>query len=242
MNNQYVRLQKYLAERGIGSRRCCETYIAEGRVKVNDKITVKPGSRIDPYRDKVMFDGKIVPSVSSSRRTIMLYKPRGYICSASSKQGRTVYELLDEISERLVPVGRLDKDSEGLLLMSNDGGLINRLTHPRFQQEKTYHATVSGNLDDLILKTLQSRLIIDGYRIQPAKVMLLSKSEEKGRYILEFILKEGRNRQIRKMCEQAGLKVLRLLRVKIKNLALSGLKAGKWRDLTRRELADLLQN
>ena len=149
-----------------------------------------------------MFDNKIVSPDTPSHRTIMLYKPRGYICSASAKQGRTVYELINKINEQLVPVGRLDKDGEGLLLMSNDGNLINNLTRPRFQQEKTYHTTVSGDLDDRILKTLQSRLLIDGYRIQHAKVTILSKSQEAGHYILEFILKEGRNRQIRKMCEK----------------------------------------
>lgn len=234
-----IRLHKFLAERGLGSRRRCEQYIADGRVAVNGKTVAVQGARIVPAHDTVTFDGKPIEKDKPTSRTIMLYKPRGYICSASPRQGRTVYDLIKGINERLVPVGRLDKDSEGLLLMSNDGDLVQRLTHPRFDPEKTYRVTVSGKVDGETLRKLRSRLVIDGYRIQPARARMLKDGGNPERHIIEFALKEGRNRQIRKMCEAAQLKIHRLVRVRIKGLALSALTPGRWRDLSDREVAEL---
>lgn len=264
MQNKGIRLQKFLAERGVASRRTCGQYVAAGRVRVNGTIVTQPGIRVDPEKDKVTLDGRVISKRREAHRTILLHKPRGYVCSTFSKQGRTVYALIRDVKERLVPVGRLDKNSEGLLLMSNDGELVNRLTHPRFGQEKTYRVTVSGKVDAVVLKKLRSRLVIDAYRIQPTKVKLLRKvadpdssgddvgsadpdshvhgdvgSADPERFLLEFVLKEGRNRQIRKMCKQAALKVYRLVRVKIGNLALARLKPGQWRDLDNRELEKL---
>ncbi len=241
MNNNVtsIRLQKFLADRGIASRRQSAQYISDGRVKVNGKLTTEPGMRIDPAKDKIVFDDQPVSQTRESFRTIMLYKPRGYLCSTSSAQGKTVYELISGIKERLVPVGRLDKNSEGLLIMSNDGHLVLHLTHPRFEQEKTYHATVSGEMNDQTLAILRSAMVIEGYKIRPATVKLLRESEKPGRFMLEFVLKEGRKRQIRHMCENANLTIHRLVRVKIKNLSLGGVKPGKWRDLTAEELRSL---
>ena len=240
MEEEGIRLQKFLAERGVASRRKCAEHILAGRVRVNGRVVREPGFRVDAEDDGVSFDRHKLGPQREVCRTILMNKPRGYICSAVAGQGRTVYELLgDSIDERLVPVGRLDKNSEGLLLLSNDGNLINRLTHPRFRQEKTYHITVSGALDRRAMQKLRSRLIIDGYRIHPVAVRILRKDEDSRRVVLEFILMEGRKRQIRKMCEAAGLKVHRLVRVGIRTLSLRGLRPGKWRNLTAGELASL---
>ncbi len=241
VNNTTIRLQKFLADRGIASRRHAVSYITSGRVKVNGTPALEPGTRIDPAKDKVTLDDRPLERGREPLRTIMLHKPREYICSTSSIQGPTVYELISGIKERLVPIGRLDKNTEGLLLMSNDGDLINHLTHPRFEQDKTYKATVSGKVDNTVLKTLRSPMSLGYDRpIRPAVVRLISNNSKIDRSVLEFILKEGRKRQIRLMCEQVDLKVHRLIRTKVKTLSLTGLQQGKWRDLTKHEL-DILR-
>jgi len=227
-----IRLQKYLSERGIASRRKCAEIVHQGRITVNGHKIAEPGFHVNPVRDTVYIDGNLVSHAQEHKRTIVLYKPRGYICSASNIDGKTVYELIGNIPERLVPVGRLDKDSEGLLLMSNDGDLISKLTHPRYEHEKTYEVTVSGTVNHQVIKLLQSRMMIDGYKIHPVKVKYLSRIPGSSFSLLEFRLKEGRNRQIRKMCEQAGLAVCRLVRTKAGNIGLKGLKPGKWQELT----------
>lgn len=234
-----IRLQKVLAERGVASRRHCALVIADGRVAVNGQVVTEPGTRVDPSSDTITLDGGPLPRVKPESRTILLNKPRGYICSTSSREGRTVYDLVPNTAERLVPVGRLDKNSEGLLLLSNDGDLVNRLTHPRFGQEKTYRVTVSGSPTEATLARLRSRMVIDDYRIQPAVVNCLRPAEKAERAILAFTLTEGRNRQIRKMCATAGLRIHRLVRVSIAGLTLAGLDTGQWRDLTRTEVRRL---
>ena len=223
-----IRLQKFLAQRGIASRRSSANIIQEGEVTVNGEVILEPGFHINPEKDVICINGKKISSEIEKRRTIILYKPRGYICSTSDKNGRTVYELIKGISERVVPVGRLDKESEGLLLMSNDGDLILKLTHPRYGHKKTYEVTVSGLVDEKILKKLQSAMVIDDYTIRPVNVQVLEKN--KSETVLLFVLEEGRNRQIRKMCEQTGLTVTKLIRTKIGDLTLAGLKPGEWRD------------
>ena len=142
-----VRLQKYLSERGAASRREAAVLICAGHVSVNGRVVLEPGCRVTPGRDLIALDGRILSEVRPAFRTIMLNKPRGYVCSRSAKQGRSVLELAAAVSERLVPVGRLDKDSEGLLLLSNDGALTLRVTHPRYGHVKRYHVTVSGRVD-----------------------------------------------------------------------------------------------
>ncbi|MBM4142705.1 MAG: hypothetical protein FJ225_03795 [Lentisphaerae bacterium] len=389
MSSRAIRLQKYLAERGVASRRACEALMAAGRVTVNGEVVTRPGTRVDPDRDAVTVDGTPL-AAAPKRRTIMLYKPRGYICSASAKQGRTVYELLPEglhptrnlasrqsspggprpthggprpthggprpthggprppgaggqeaapelplpapggrgppdaarPREGLVPIGRLDKDSEGLLLMSNDGELVHRLSHPRFEHAKTYRVTVSalpggragppdppeteqsrgpdsarpafagklrrgkpealpypsstpstgrarapsfarsasegkphapvsgrprptgedvdtarGVVTDEMLQRLRQPFVLDGYRTRPTDVRVIGPG-----LVLEFVLKEGRKRQIRRMCEHVGLRVERLMRVGVGPLELGNLCPGRWRELSSREVEQLTES
>lgn len=240
--NKEIRLQKYLAERGVASRRHSAEMIAGGRIAVNGRTVTEPGFRIDPGSDTVSLDGDPLSADRERFRTIMMYKPVGVICSASEEQGRTVYEFLQGVKERLVPVGRLDKASEGLLLLSNDGELVNRLTHPRYGHAKTYRVTVDGRMNPGIVARLQSRMVIDGYRIQPVQVRFVERWALPDRFVLEFTLKEGRKRQIRQMCEQVDLRIVRLVRVSLGSLTLSGLKPGQWRDLTGEELQGLRQH
>jgi len=230
-----TRLQKYLSARGVVSRRRAAALIRAGQVLVDGEVITEPGMRIPPRASTVTINGVPVEGEFPPARTILLYKPRGFICSRSSSQGHTVCELFDPTEENLVTVGRLDKNSEGLLLLSNDGGLVNRLTHPRYGHRKTYRVTVSGQPGAAAMRVLRSTMDIDGYRIRPAEVKLLRKANREGRFILEFTLCEGRNRQIRRMCELAGLNVHRLVRTRMAGLSLKGLKPGQWRELTTAE-------
>lgn len=226
-----MRLQKYLAERGVASRRAVVDWIRAGRVSVNEKPALEPGLRIDPAVDRIAVDGREMPLEREARRTILLHKPRGYVCSTRSQGAPTVYDLLPEMTERLVPAGRLDKNSEGLLVLSSDGDLINRLTHPRFGHRKTYRVTVSGALDDRTLSSLRVPLDVDGYRTRPAEVRIVKAGERALRTIIEFTLSEGRNQQIRHLCERAGLRVHRLVRTSLGAWTLHGLKPGQWREV-----------
>ena len=233
-----MRLQKYLAKAGIASRRASEQLIRDGRITLNGTPVTTPGQSVSEGVDVVTFDGTLV-TLQTARRTILLYKPRGYICSASSAQGKTVLELVTDIEVRLFPVGRLDKDSEGLLLLTNDGELANQLTHPRYEQRKLYEVTVSGTVTEASLRILNRPMIIDAYEIQPAKVTILKTRRDSGRQVLLFELKEGRNRQIRKMCEAVELRIHRLVRTRLKDLTLGSLRPAQWRDLTEAEINDL---
>ena len=230
MDDNEIRLQKYISERGIVSRRKAAELICDGRITVNGEVVTVPGTRISGDV-KVTIDGKVVDGNIPDNRTIMIYKPRDYICSRATEQGATVYDLLDKADRKLVTVGRLDKNSEGLLLLSNDGDLVNRLTHPSYDHTKIYEVTVSGNLDELTIQKLQSRMIIDDYRIRPVKVTILPYKYKGNRYLLKFELKEGRNRQIRRMCDQVGLKIHRLVRTEFAGLNLGGLKSGQYKDV-----------
>lgn len=234
MKEETIRLQKFLSERGFGSRRGVVALIEGGRVTVNGDVVEERGARIIPGQDTVKVDAVAVAKEKPRSRTIMMYKPRGYICSRSSAQGKTIYDLLPPELAELKPVGRLDKDSEGLLLLSNDGALIERLTHPRFQRSKTYRVTVSGKPSPQALSKLRSRMVVDGYRIQPVEVVDVTAKADAGNRVLEFTLKEGRNRQIRKMCATVRLRIHRLVRVEIGGIAITG-KPGKWRELTAEE-------
>lgn len=235
MGNKTIRLQKLLSERGVASRRAAAQMIEAGRVRVNGDVVTEPGYRVAVGSDAVSADGATLPAGKEEARTIMLYKPRGYICSASARQGRTVYDLVRDVPERIVPVGRLDKNSEGLLLMSNDGDLIHELTHPRFDHAKTYEVTVSGTVARGTLRQLRSDMLIDGYRIRRTRVRRLRSAEDGKRTVLEFVLKEGRNRQVRRMCAAAGLRVHRLVRCRVGGLSVSGLQPGAWKNVDRSE-------
>lgn len=231
------RLQKILAQAGLCSRREAERWMLEGRVTVNGHVA-SPGDRADLQKDKIMVDGKPI-GVAEEKRYLMLYKPRGYVSTMKDERGRkTVADLVRDCHARVVPVGRLDYNSEGLLLMTNDGEFVHALTHPKHEVEKHYEVRVRGRLDHI--PRLSEPMEIDGYRIRPATVVVLEQDERSAK--LRLTIHEGRNRQIRKMCEQCGLEVRRLKRVAVGDLPLdSRLKSGAWRDLTPEELAYLQQ-
>ena len=229
-----VRLQKFLADAGLMSRRAAEAEITAGRVSVNGH-PAEIGMQVDPAADLVTYRGKKVVFSKKEHVYIMMNKPRGYLCSTEDDRGRKcVTDLLDGVNARVYPVGRLDLISEGLLLLTDDGELKNRLTHPSYSLPKVYRVKVGGEVSESQLMTLGSPLVIDGYKIRPVEVSM-GESDESGT-VLKMTLKEGRNRQIRKMCEQAGLTVKRLSRVSIGNLKLDGLPVGKWRYLDEREV------
>lgn len=229
------RLQKILAQAGLCSRREAEKWMLDGRVTVNGRAA-SPGDRADLRRDKVMVDGKPI-GIAEEKRYLMLYKPRGYVSTRKDERGRkTVADLVRNCGARVVPVGRLDYNSEGLLLLTNDGDLVHALTHPRHEVEKHYEVRVRGQLDNI--PHLSDSMEIDGYRIRPATVVVLEQDAQSAK--LRLSIHEGRNRQIRKMCEQCGLEVRRLKRVAVGDLPLDPrLKSGTWRDLTAEELAYL---
>ena len=232
---QPVRLQKFMADAGLMSRRAAEEEIRLGRVTVNGH-PAELGEKIDPAHDVVSYRGKrIVGSAGKEHVYILMNKPRGYLCATEDDRGRKcVTDLLNGVKERVYPVGRLDLISEGLLLLTDDGELKNRLTHPSTSPPKIYRVKVGEAVSDEQLTILRSPLVIDGYRIRPVDVVP-GESDESGT-VLKMTLTEGRNRQIRKMCEQAGLTVKRLSRLSVGKLKLDGLPVGKWRYLEDREV------
>lgn len=231
-----VRLQKMLADCGVASRRKAEEMISAGEIKVNG-VTAKIGDKVDPKKDKVSVKGKPLDSHVKAVY-IMLHKPRGFITTMSDEMDRRcVAELIKDIPERIYPVGRLDRDSEGMLLMTNDGDFANAMTHPSLHIPKTYRVTIHPSISEEQLTQIAVGIVIDGRKTAPAKVNVIS--QEAGRVVLEIVLYEGRNRQIRKMCEQLGLEVARLKRVAIGQLKLGMLQQGKWRALTSEEVKRL---
>ena len=226
-----IRLQKFFTDCGILSRRAAEAEIAAGRVKVNGE-RAEIGQKIDPSTDVVEYKGKVLSVSEKPRFTyIMLNKPRGYLSSVTDDRGRAcVTELVKDANLRLYPVGRLDMDSEGLLLLTDDGEFANQLTHPRHEIPKIYHVTLSKVLSKEELSALRAPMELDGYRLQPVSVKKLAPDT------IQMNLYEGRNRQIRRMCEATGLKVIRLQRIAIGDLRLGELPLGKWRELTPDEV------
>lgn len=229
------RLQKIIAARGLCSRRRAEELIRAGRVCLNGE-TASLGEKADPDRDQILVDGKLLPP-PGELRCLMLHKPRGYVTTMEDERGRkTAAQLVENCGCRVVPIGRLDMDSEGLLLFTNDGELLNRVLHPRHQVEKCYRVRVRGYTPQK-LELLKRPIVLDGYQIAPPQVRLLEAEGEKAR--LEIVIHEGRNRQIRRMCETASMEVLRLKRIREGKLSLGDLPSGAWRWLTREEI-DLL--
>ena len=229
------RLQKLLSARGVASRRKAEELIAAGRVTVNGRPAAL-GEGADPETDTVRIDGKPLPQVQKNVY-ILLNKPRGYVTTLSDEKGREdVTELLKDCDTRVYPVGRLDMDSEGLLLFTNDGEFANRLMHPSHQVEKTYGVLVTGfapGKEELLARPV----VLDGYRIRPPKVRLLEAKGDRAQILVT--IHEGRNRQVRRMCENAGLRVLRLKRMEEGGVRLGTLPEGKWRYLTEEEVEKL---
>lgn len=232
------RLQKILSAAGVCSRRRAEEYIEAGRVTVNGRPAAL-GDKADPVRDRIALDGREVGSTPKGRRVLMLYKPRGVVTTLSDEKGRpTVAGLVKGCGARVWPVGRLDMDSEGLLLLTDDGDLTNRLLHPSHQVEKEYLVWVTG-FYPAALEALCRPMILNGQRLAPAKVRLIRQGEE--RTILSVIIHEGKNRQIRRMCAQCGLGVARLKRIREGGLVLDRtLAPGRWRTLSDEEVQQLM--
>lgn len=236
-----VRLQKLLSAAGIASRRAAEVLIEQGRVSVNGETVRELGTRADPERDEVRVDGRLVKRASRTRY-LLLNKPRGYLTTRSDPHGRrTVLDLLQGVREYVYPVGRLDAESEGLLILTNDGELAARLTHPRHAVAREYEVRVRGVPDAHVLTRLARGITIEGRRTAPADVKLVRRHHAPSgeQALLRLTLREGRNRQVRKMCEGVGHRVVRLRRVRIGPIRDATLKPGEWRDLTAKEIASL---
>ncbi len=230
------RLQKVLAHAGICSRRKAEEYIANSRVAVNGQIVTRPGVKVDQNQDKITVDGK--PILKEQKIYILLNKPPGYVTTMSDPQGRPIVtDLLTDINHRLFPVGRLDLDSEGALLLTNDGALTNKILHPRYEVNKTYEATVRNFPKAADLRQLEQGIVLDGQKTWPAKLRALRK--KKGTTIIEVIIHEGKKRQVRKMFQAIGHHVLRLKRTAYGGLKLGNLEPGKYRFLTKNDLKKL---
>ena len=231
------RLQKIIASRGVTSRRKAEEMILAGRVTCNGRVSLL-GESADPDKDIILLDGKPLPS-GSETMYIMLNKPKGYVTTLSDEKGRkNAAQLVSDCGCRVYPVGRLDMDSEGLLLFTNDGDFANKLMHPKHEVNKTYRVWVKGYAPNAV-EQLKKPVVLDGYTITKPLVRIISVENEENAE-LEIVIHEGRNRQVRRMCAMAGMVVLRLVRIAEGAAFLGDLPAGKWRRLTEREL-ELLQ-
>lgn len=232
------RLQKVLAQAGIASRRKCEEYITSGRVQVNDVIVRELGTKVDPAADVIKVDGKAIKA--QSKTYLMLNKPKGVITSATDPEGRKVVtDFLPGVKERVYPVGRLDYETEGLLILTNDGEFANLLTHPRNHVPRTYLATVKGNLHGSVLDKLKTGVKLDDGMTAPAEADYYDINPDKNETIVVITIFEGRNRQVRRMFEAVHHPVIRLKRVMFGPLELGGLPRGKFRALTGKEVQAL---
>jgi len=233
-----IRLQKFLSEAGVASRRKAEEMIRNGMVKVNGAVA-QIGDSVDPKKDTVVVKGKKVRK-ESNLRYILLNKPRGYVTTTDDDLGRKcVLELVRDVKERIYPVGRLDRVSEGALILTNDGAFANAMMHPSRHVPKTYRVTVRPDATAEQVDILSTGVELDGRMTAPAEVHVLSKEE--GRAVLEIVLYEGRNRQIRRMCEAVNLEVARLRRIAVGPVKLGMLQTGEWRDLTPAEVESLFK-
>ena len=238
MADNKIRLQKYLSEAGVASRRKAEEMIRSGLVKVNGAVA-QIGDSIDPKKDTVLVRGKKVIK-QGEKRYILLNKPRGYVTTTDDDLGRKcVLELVKDVKERIYPVGRLDRVSEGALIMTNDGAFANAMMHPSKHVPKTYRVTVRPEPTAEQIDILATGVELDGRLTAPADVFVVSKEE--GRAVLEIVLREGRNRQIRRMCESQNLEVARLRRIAVGPIKLGMLQTGQWRDLTPAEVESLFK-
>ncbi|MGH9347112.1 MAG: pseudouridine synthase [Vicinamibacterales bacterium] len=234
-----IRLQKILSQAGIASRRAAEKLITDGRVSVNGRTIRELGTRADPARDDIRVDGRRIRAAERPRY-ILLNKPRGYVTTRSDENRRkTVMDLLEGVRAYVYPVGRLDYDTEGLLLLTNDGELAAALTHPRHGVERAYEARVAGMPDERALEKLRTGIPLDGHRTMPADVILLNKDRRDAEGVLLITIREGRNRQVRRMCEAVGHPVARLKRTRIGPISDRKLPIGAWRELTPNEVRKL---
>lgn len=234
-----VRLQKFLAECGVASRRKCEEFIIDGRVKVNNNVVTELGTKVNPEIDVIEVDGNVLNT--EKKVYILLNKPVGYVTTVSDEKERpTVMELLDGVKEKVVPVGRLDMFTSGLLLLSNDGDFVYKVTHPKHETTKTYIVKTRGVPKESDLEKLRVGVKIDDYMTSPAEVNLLLKDNTNNIARIWIRIHEGRNRQVRKMCEAIGLSVIALKREGVGNLTCEGVERGKWRHLTEAEVEEIL--
>ena len=235
-----IRLQKFLANAGIASRRKCEELIIEGKVSVNGKVVTELGTKVNPDKDRVFYNGQEIVNGNNESIYILLNKPIGYVTTAKDQFNRDTVLDLVKINKRIVPVGRLDMYTSGALILTNDGEFVNMLTHPKNEINKTYNVTVKGIVTkEEIIKLENGVEIDDGYITKSAKVKILKIDEEKNISRIQITIHEGRNRQVRKMCEAINKKVLALHRSSIENIDLKNLKIGEWRYLTNKEIDNL---
>lgn len=236
-----VRLQKYLADCGIASRRKCEQYIQQGKVQVNGKVVTELGTKINPKKVQVKFENK---EITKNRKMvyILLNKPIGYVTTVKDQFKRdTVMDLLKDIKTRIVPVGRLDMYTSGALILSNDGEFVNKITHPSHEVEKTYNVTVRGKVTKEDMQKLENGVDIGDYVTKPAKTKILKVDENKNISRFQIIIHEGKNRQIRRMCKAINKPVLALHRAAIGKISVKNLKIGQYRPLTNKEIEELIK-
>lgn len=232
-----MRLQRYIALCGITSRRKAEKLIVDGRIKVNGIVEKKLGTRVNEEKDEVMFDNKVI-ELEEKDVYIILNKPKGYVTTLDDEFDRPIVtDLIKGVKERIYPVGRLDIDTTGLLLLTNDGILTNKMTHPSYEVKKTYEAFVQGIPNEEKIKDFESGLIIEGLKTSRAKLDILD--IKNGNSVLKITIHEGRNRQVRKMCSHIGHNVIDLKRVRMGSLCLENLEEGNWRYLTKTEIEKL---
>ena len=237
--NMEERLQKYLAECGIASRRKCEEYIIQGKVQVNGKTITELGVKVNTEKDKITFEGKNVKK-EERKVYILLNKPIGYVTTSDEQFGRDKVLDLVKVRERVVPVGRLDMYTSGALILTNDGDFVYKVTHPKHEITKTYTVTVKGIIKNEEVEQLRKGVKIDDYTTRPAKVKILKTDEEKDISRLEITIHEGKNRQVRRMCESVGRRVIALHRSKIGNIGVKDIELGKWRYLKDFEVKTLI--
>ena len=233
------RLQKYLAECGIASRRKCEEYIAQGKVKVNGKVVTELGKKVNES-DKIEFECKLVKKENTNKVYILLNKPIGYVTTSDEQFGREKVLDLIKINRRVVPVGRLDMYTSGALILTDDGDFVYKVTHPKHEIEKTYIATVHGEVSDEEIEKLRNGVQIEDYTTSKAKAKRIQYNPDKKQTRIVITIHEGKNRQVRKMCEAIGKKVIALHRSKIGNIEVKDIPLGKWRYLTQNEVKDIL--
>ena len=234
------RLQKFIANQGICSRRKAEEYITSGRIKVNGNIIMELGTKIDPNKDIVEVDGKKISNIAGKKVYILLNKPIGYVTTTRDQFNRNTVLDLVNVKEKVLPVGRLDMYTSGAIILSNDGDFIYKITHPKYEVEKTYNVTLKGQVTDEEIEQLRNGVQIENYVTGKAKVKILRIDKEKDLSRVEIIIHEGKNREVRKMCEAIGRKVLALHRTKIGNISVKDLRLGTWRYLKPNEIKSLL--